>query len=890
MLPCNWCWIPNLDLNQFRIATVLVDWLDVAASSSPRDFINSPVPLESHCSSVEFRLFNWNLKETFASQLKLCKKRFGIRLEQSMTQTILTAIWLRCCGIEIRGISRDIGNTNRICLKGLWIMNQISTPKFGIGAPVRRKEDAAFVTGAGSYVDDYAPANLLYGLMVRSPIAHARFAITNVDDVSAAPGVKLVVTAKDVSHFGDLPTEVVMKQADGSDHPIPERKVLCTDTVRYVGDGIAFIVADSLNDAKSAAEMLDIDFEPLDAVVGIQSALKDGAPLVWPEIGSNTAFHYAIGNKEETDKAFSDAAKTVGIEIVNNRLIANYMEPRACVAEHDSGSGRYTLTVGTQGGHAVRDIICKNVLKIDTKLMRVVTPDVGGGFGTKVWAYREYPLCCFAAEKLGRPVKWLADRTDHFLSDTHGRDNLTSAEFALDAGGRIQGLRVKLYADMGANLNQYGPFIPWLGATMSTGPYDIQNLYVDIFGIYTNSVATDAYRGAGRPEAAYVLERLADKAAHELGMSPPEFRRINLIQSDSLPYTTKTDHYYDSGDFVGQMDKALENADWAGFESRIAESRARGRYRGIGMGTYIEACAFSGSEEANVVLNEDGKITLYIGTQSNGQGHATAYGQVLAEIFGIDMDRIEMVQGDTDQVQKGGGTGGSRSIPIALPSIDGAGRKLVEQLKELASNKLEASTEDLELSGGEVRVAGTDRGITLAEIARTTDDKDKLKANDEVNQAKNTYPNGTHICELEIDPETGQIELLNFTIVDDFGVTLNPLLLAGQVRGGVVQSIGQALLEKTVYDDSGQLLTASLMDYAMPRAADISPIEFETRNIPSTNNAMGLKGAGEAGTIGATPAVVNAISDALRRETGVADIDMPATPDRVWQVIQNAKQ
>ena len=768
-------------------------------------------------------------------------------------------------------------------------MNQATLPKFGIGAPVRRKEDQAFVTGSGSYVDDYAPADSLFGYMVRSPIAHARFKINNLDEIRTSIGVKLVVLATDISHFGDMPVEFTIRQANGEKFYIPPRRVLCTDTVRHIGDGIAFIVADTLNNAKSAAELLDIDYDPIDAVIGIEEALKEGAQVIWPEVGSNLAFHFDIGDKAKTEQVFSSASKTTSIKIENNRLIANYMEPRGCVAEFDPDSGRYTLRAGTQGGHAIRDVICNSIMKIDPNQMRLITPDVGGGFGTKIWTYREYPLSCFAAEKLRQPIKWTADRTDHFLSDSQGRDNITEAEFALDERGKIIAMRAQIYADMGGYLHQFGPGIPHIGATMTTGPYNIDVLHVDIFGVYTNSVPTDAYRGAGRPEAAYVLERLVEKTAVELGMSQAEFRKINFIQPESFPYKTQTNYKYDNGEFVGQMEQSLKNADWDGFEVRENESKKRGLFRGRGMATYIEVCAFAGSEEANLVLNENGTVTLFIGTQTNGQGHMTAYGQVLADIFGLDLDRVDVIQGDTDQVRKGGGTGGSRSVPLAIPSITGAGKKLVEQIKQMAAAKLESSADDLELVDGEVRIVGTDRKMTLAEVAQTAEDKEMLKAQHEVNQEENTYPNGTHVCEVEIDPETGKIELERYTIVDDFGVVVNPILLEGQVHGGVTQSIGQVLLEKTVYDDSGQLLTASFMDYAIPRAADVVSYDFKTRNVPSTNNAAGIKGAGEAGTIGATPAVMNAVVDALRRGAGVTHIDMPVTPERVWSAINSAK-
>ncbi|WP_417770102.1 xanthine dehydrogenase family protein molybdopterin-binding subunit [Stappia sp.] len=766
-------------------------------------------------------------------------------------------------------------------------MNETVHAKFGMGAPVRRKEDDALVTGHGRYTDDIAPEGALRAFVLRSSMAHARIALGPLDDARAAPGVVMVMSAADIPDLGLMPTKVVLTQPDGTRHAVPPRPVLATDTVRHVGEPIVLVVADTLANAKSAAELIEIDYEPLDAVVETGDALTPGAPLVWPETGTNVAFNYEIGDAGATAAAFDKAHHVTRIEIVNNRLVCNYMEPRGCIAEFDPETGRYTLTTGTQGGHGMRDIITGDILRIEKDRLRVVTPDVGGGFGTKNFVYPEYPVCLVAAERLGRPVKWVCERTEHFLADAHGRDNLAVAEMALDRDGRFLAMRVDLIAAMGAYLHQYGPFIPFLGLSMTTGLYDIPAMHAAMKGVFTHTVPTDAYRGAGRPEAAYLLERLVDKAAADMDLAPAEIRRRNFITPEQLPYTTHTGRMYDTGEFAAHMDKALADADWDGFEARAAASAERGRYRGIGMATYIEACAFAGSEEATVELGGDGSLTLLIGTQTNGQGHATAYGQIIAEQFGVDLDRITMIQGDTDRVRKGGGTGGSRSIPIGLPSVLEASKSLVKKVKDLAADKLEAGVEDLELMDGSVRVVGTDRAITLAEIAAAA--PEPLSGREEVKQTEATYPNGTHVCELEIDPETGDIELVGYLIVDDFGVTVNPMLLAGQVHGGVVQAIGQAVMEHTVYDSDGQLLTASFLDYRMPRAADIPDIRFETRNVPSTTNALGIKGAGEAGTIGAAPAVMNAVNDALRRGAGVAQIEMPATPSRVWEAIAAAR-
>ncbi|HUG63173.1 MAG TPA: molybdopterin cofactor-binding domain-containing protein, partial [Methylomirabilota bacterium] len=625
-------------------------------------------------------------------------------------------------------------------------------------------------------------------------------------------------------------------------------------------------------------------YDPLGAVVETARALDADAPLVWPDRGTNLAFELASGDAAATDAAFARADRVVELTLVNNRIVCNYMETRGAIAEFDPASGRYTLTAGTQGGHAMRDIIANDIMKIDPARLRVVTPDVGGGFGTKSFVYGEYPLLLKAAEALGHPVKWVQDRSEHFQIDSHGRDNITRAELAMDADGRFIGLRIDLIAAMGAYLHQYGPDIPRGGVTMSTGLYDIPALSARIRGVFTNTVPLDAYRGAGRPEAAFVIERLVDFAARESGIDPVDLRLRNFIRPDQLPYRTPTKRLYDTGDFAGHLRRGVDVADMAGFPARREASAAKGKWRGVGISTYVEACAFPGSEEANVVMNRDGAATLFIGTQTNGQGHATAYGQVIAAYLGLDLAKVETVQGDTDRVARGDGTGGSRSIPLGLASVDIASKLLVKQIKDLAAERLEASPGDIELEGGAARVVGTDKSLPLADIAASAP-TESLKAYGNFTQDECTYPNGTHICELEIDPDTGVVTIERYTVVDDFGVTVNPMLLAGQIHGGVAQSIGQALLEHTVFDESGQLLTATFLDYTMPRADDLPFFHFETHNVPSTTNLLGIKGAGEAGTVGATPAVMNAVVDALDHGKGIRHIDMPATPARVWAAI-----
>jgi carbon-monoxide dehydrogenase large subunit len=766
-------------------------------------------------------------------------------------------------------------------------MNVSTPPKFGMGASPRRLEDGSLIRGKGHYTDDYAPEGTLSAYVLRSTVAHARIAIGDLAAARAAPGVHLVWTAADVSDLGDMPA---LAQGPVKDGPaaVPPYPVLCTDTVRHVGDAIAFIVADDIEAAKSAAELVEVDYDPLPAIVDTGRALDKDAPLVWPDRGSNLAFVYEHGDKAATDAAFAAADKVAELTIVNNRIVCNYMEPRGIVAEYDPATERYTVTVGSQGVHGLRGALC-GVLKIEPEAMRVLTPDVGGGFGTKSFNYREYPLTVKAARALGRPVKWMSDRSEHFLADAHGRDHVTTGAFALDADGRITAMRVTFDAAMGSYFNQFGALIPWFAVVMVTGVYDIKTVHVTCNGVFTNTVPTDAYRGAGRPEAAFFIERLIDEAARVTGLPKTEIRRRNFIQPDQMPYTTTVGNEYDSGDFAGHMDKALEVAEASSFEARLAEAKSRDRIRGLGFSTYIEICAFAGSESSKLVLEADGTVSVHIGTQSNGQGHKTAYAQFAGEALGLDYDKINVKQGDSDAIPTGGGTGGSRSIPLGAPAVAKGADALAAQLKELAADELEAGVGDIELVGGMARVVGTDRSITYPDLAQKAKDKTKLTATAEYKSTEQTYPNGTHVVEVEIDPETGQTAIVRYTIVDDFGATVNPMLLEGQVHGGAVQSIGQALMEHTVYDSDGQLITATLTDYAMPHADSTPSFHFETRNIPSTHNPLGIKGAGEAGTIGATPAVMNAVVDALQRAYGIRNIDMPATPLRVWEAIQAAK-
>ncbi len=761
--------------------------------------------------------------------------------------------------------------------------------KFGFGQPVRRKEDDAFLRGAGRYIADLAPEGLCHAAVLRSPHAHARFQIKDADAARGMPGVRLVLTAEDIVELGSLPCTAGVPDREIA---APAYPILAKGEALHVGDCLAFVVADTLLEAQAAAEAIAVEWEALPCVVDARAALVDGAPRVASDRSGNLVYEIAIGDAQATRQAFASARHRVSLELVNQRLVANYLDTRGVIGEYDPERDRVTLTLSSQGGHAVRDMLCQHVLKIPAERMRVITPDVGGGFGTKLFPYREYALAAVAAKRLRLPVKWVAGRTEHFLGDAHGRDNLTIAELALDEEARFLALRVDTIANLGAYLSCYAPFIPYLGAGMLPGVYDIPVCHIRVRAAYTNTLPVDAYRGAGRPEAAYVIERLVDTAARDLGVAPDVLRKRNFIRARAMPYRTATGKRYDTGEFARHMAQAQAVADWKGFNKRLARSRKSGKLRGIGLATYIEACGGNGPENAKLRLEPDGGVTLLIGTQSTGQGHHTAYAQLVAEHLDLSPERVQVIQGDTDLVATGGGTGGSSSIPCGGASVAGAARKLAANLKKLAADALEASPGDLEIADGAVRIAGTDRAIAFAEIAKLPNlDRGLLGAQDVFVPPQETFPNGTHVAEVEIDAETGAVEIVDYVVVDDFGMTLNPLLLAGQVHGGSVQGIGQALMERTVYDpESGQLITASLMDYALPRAADVPAFRFETRNVRCRTNPLGVKGAGEAGAIGSCPAVMNAVVDALWRAFRIRHLDMPATPERIWAAVEEGRR
>jgi aerobic carbon-monoxide dehydrogenase large subunit len=760
--------------------------------------------------------------------------------------------------------------------------------KFGVGQSVRRKEDDALIRGKGRYTDDVAPQPALHSLVLRSPHAHAKFTI-DVTKARGLPGVSLILTAAEVGDLGDLPCLFNLETDPFTGPPYP---ILAKDEVRHVGDAVAFVVAETIDQARDAIEAIDVQWTPLPAVIGVVNAVKPGAPQVWPDKPGNVLFDVSIGDKKATEEAFAKAHAVAEISIVNPRIVTNFMETRAAVAEYDAKKDHLTLTIGSQGSHRLRDILCQNILKIPVENMRVICPDVGGGFGTKLFPYREYALVAVAARKLRKTVKWTADRADHFMGDSQGRDNVTTARMALAEDGKFLAMDVDLMGDMGGYLSTFGPYIPHGGAGMLPGLYDIQAFHCRVRTVFTNTVPVDAYRGAGRPEAAYVVERLVDAAARKLATTPDAVRRKNFIPPKALPYKTATGKVYDSGDFAAHMKRAMEIAEWKEFPKRARAAKKDGLVRGIGLATYVEICGTMGEETANVALDPNGDVSILIGTQSSGQGHQTAYAQIVAEQFGVPPERVHILQGDTDKIATGLGTGGSASIPSGGVSVQRATAALGDKLKEIAAQALEASAGDLEISDGVIRIAGTDRSISFADLAKRPGvDPSKLNASATFASADGTYPNGTHLAEVEIDPSTGIIKIVNYVIVDDFGVTLNPLLLAGQVHGGAMQGIGQALMEQAVYSvTDGQLVTGTFMDYAVPRASDGPSFVFETHNVPCATNPLGVKGAGEAGAIGSCPAIVNAIVEGLWREYKIDHIDMPATPERVWIAIREAQR
>ena len=777
----------------------------------------------------------------------------------------------------------------------------------GIGARVLRKEDKRFLTGKGRYTDDMVVPGMKHAAFVRSPHAHAK--IVGIDTAAAKkmPGVIGVLTGKELKAdgIGNLICGWMIHSKDGSPMKMGAWSPLATDTVRYVGDAVVIVVADTKGQARDAAEAVEIIYEELPVVVSVVEALKEGAPQLHPEAPGNLIFDWDLGEEKAANDAFAKAAHVTKMDIVNNRLVPNAMEPRATLGVYDAAEDHYTCWTTSQNPHVARLVLSAFYNVAPENKLRVIAPDVGGGFGSKIFIYPEEIICLWASKKTGVPVKWAADRTESFLADAHGRDHVTHAEIAFDKDNKILGLKVQTIANLGAYMSLFSSSVPtYLYATLLSGQYDIPAIHANVKTVYTNTAPVDAYRGAGRPEASYVLERIMETAARELKVSPAELRRKNFIRS--FPHQTPVVMNYDAGDFDATLDTAIKAADYAGFEQRREEAAKRGKLRGIGLSCYIEACGIAPSaavgslgagvglwESAEVRVNAVGTIEVLTGSHSHGQGHETTFAQLAAERFGVPIDSISIVHGDTDKVQMGMGTYGSRSGAVGMSAIVKALDKVEAKAKKIAAHLLEADEGDIEIKNGDVRVAGTDKSLPWFQVALAAYTAHNLPSGMEpglkegafYDPSNFTFPGGCHICEVEVDPETGVTEIIQFVAADDFGKIINPMIVEGQVHGGIAQGIGQALLEGTHYDDSGQLLTASYMDYTMPRAQNLPSFDVMTTETPCPSNPLGIKGCGEAGAIGSPPAVINAITDAIHNN----DLAMPATPQTVWAAIQAAK-
>lgn len=761
------------------------------------------------------------------------------------------------------------------------------THQFGHSQALRRVEDQRLITGHGRYVDDVNLTAQLVGYVLRSPHAFAKINGMDAEAARAMPGVAAIYTVADLraKGVGDLPCVIPLKNRDGSDRADPPRPALADGFVRHVGDPVAFVVAESLAQAKDAAEAIFVDYEMLDAVSDFTRADTAGQPQIWPQAPQNRAFDWERGDRAKTDALFAQAAHVARLEVTNNRIVVASMEPRAALAAYDAAAERFTVYANTQGVHLLKELLSNRIFHMPPEKFHILTPDVGGGFGMKLYLYPEHVLCCFAARELGRPVKWTSERVEAFQSDTQGRANQTVGELALDADGRFLAMRVHIKADMGGYLSTFAPMIPTMAGTkVLPSVYDIQSVYVHVEGFFSNSVPIDAYRGAGRPEANYLTERLIDVAAHDFGMDRVELRRKNYVSPAAMPYTTAMGITYDSGEFEAAMMEALELSDWAGFAARKANAARRGKRLGIGVASYLEATAASASERAEVQFAEDGFVEILVGTQSTGQGHETAYIQILSQTLGIPHDKIRVVQGDSDRILSGGGTGGARSLYSEGGAILDASARVIEKGRAAAADALEASVADIEFQNGTFGIVGTDRRISIMALAAQVKAKGQsLDASADHGKIIATYPNGCHVAEVEVDEATGVARVVRYVVVDDMGKVLNPMIAEGQIHGGVAQGIGQALYEHTVFTPEGQLQTASFMDYCLPRADDLPPILVKFREVPCTTNPLGVKGAGEAGSVGSCPAVINALCDAL----DVRHIDMPALPEAIWRVLHN---
>jgi carbon-monoxide dehydrogenase large subunit len=770
--------------------------------------------------------------------------------------------------------------------------------EYALGQAVPRSEDPRLLSGGGRYVDDVQLPHTARAWILRSPFAHARIKSIDTSTAEAAPGVVLVLTAKDwnASGWGDLPVASGRKRPDGSPMFVPPMKPLQADTVRRVGDYVAMVVAETENQAKDACELINVDYEPLPSVTDGEKALEPGAPAVWPECPDNICFLQTVGKKDETDAAFEKATRIVRHKYIITRVMAATMEPRGCTGDYNKFDDSYTFYTTLQGVHPYRATLAARVLKVPENKVRVVAIDVGGSFGMKSPIYPEGPLCLLASRKLGRPVKWTGDRSEAFLSDYGGRDNITEAELALDDNNKFLGLRVKTISNLGAYIGNATPNPAVNNIGTVAGVYTTPSIYVEITGAITNSNTMTPYRGAGRPEAAYVIERTIDLAAQEIGIDPTELRRINTIPPDAMPFKTGLTFTYDCGEFEKNMDLTLEMADYAGFEARRTESAKAGKFRGIGVSNTIERAAAAGIEAAEIRVDRGGSVTIMSGSCTQGQGHETVFKQIVCDRLGLKPEDVNYVWGDTDKVAFGHGTGGSRSATLGGSAVMMATDKVIEKARKIAAHQLEAADEDIVFNEGTFSVTGTDRTIKFGDIAKSAADPGKIPEDMEPGLNEDAtytatimnYPNGCHVCEIEIDPDTGVVDILNYNVVDDVGTVMNPMLLKGQIQGGVAQGLGQALMEIISYDSDGQLITGSFMDYAMPRASDMSYMEVKSNPVPTKTNPLGVKGAGEAGNVGGLPAVMNAVINALH-PLGISHIDMPLTAEKLWQAIRQAK-
>ncbi|RDD63866.1 xanthine dehydrogenase family protein molybdopterin-binding subunit [Ferruginivarius sediminum] len=769
---------------------------------------------------------------------------------------------------------------------------------------VLRKEDQRFLTGRGHYTDDLNRPGQLHAVFVRSEMAHATVKSVSTDAAKQAPGVVAVFTGQDMADdgVGSLPCGWVVTDKHGEAHKAPPHFPLVRDKVRYVGDHVAVVIAETRAQAADAAELVEVDYEGLDANADPAKALE-GAPQIHDEAPGNLCFDWELGDKAAVDEAFSKAHHVSRLELRNNRLIPNALEPRAAIGEYDPGTDEYTLYSTSQNPHLLRLILCAFVLNLPEHKVRIVAPDVGGGFGSKIYCYAEETVCTWASKKLnGKPVKWTAERSESFSSDAHGRDHVTHAELALDENGKFLALKVDTIANLGAYLSSFATAVPtYLYGTLLAGQYKTPAVHCNVRAVFTNTAPVDAYRGAGRPEATYVVERMVERAARDMNMDPAEIRRRNFVQPDEFPYQTPVALTYDSGQYEKALDEALAMIDYKNFGQRRQESERNGKLRGIGLSAYIEACGIAPSqvvgalgagvglwESAQVRFNATGSISVFTGSHSHGQGHETTFAQLVADRFGVPVENVDVVHGDTGRIPMGMGTYGSRSLAVGGSAIVRACDKVIEKGKKIAAHLLEASVDDIEFDSGNFRVAGTDKQKSIGEIAFTAYVPHNYPEGVEpgldetafYDPANFTYPAGVHIAEVEIDPETGTTRIADWVAVDDFGKVINPMIVEGQVHGGIAQGIGQALLEEGVYDEAGQLVTGSYQDYCMPRADDLPSYRVGMIETPCPHNPVGAKGCGEAGAIAAPPALMNAITDAL----GTEEISMPATREKVWRI------